>query len=131
MAIADGNGLPVATFTDSATPHEVTLVEQTLDCRYLKDLPKRLIGDKAYDSDQLDKKMKNRGIEMISPNRESRNSKTQDGRTLRRYRRRWKVERLFSWLQNFRRLVTRWEYYESNFEGFLSLGCIIILLRHL
>ena len=33
------------------------------------------------------------------------------GRPVRRYRRRWTVERLFAWLQVFRRLVTRYEYH--------------------
>ena len=46
-------------------------------------------------------------------------------------RRRWKIERLFAWLHNFRRLVTRWEYHHANFLGMVHLGCIVILLRHL
>jgi len=57
--------------------------------------------------------------------------KTQDGRELRRYCRRWKIERLFAWLHNFRRLVNRWEYHEANFLAMLQLGCLVILLRHL
>jgi transposase len=90
-----------------------------------------LIGDKAYDSDPLDEDLwGNRGIELIAPHRRGRKKKpTQDGRVLRRYRRRWKVERLFAWLHNFRRTVTRWEYYEENFLGFIELACIVILLR--
>lgn len=67
---------------------------------------------------------------MIAPNRSNRRLKTQDGRPLRRYLRRWKVDRLFAWLQNYRRLVTRWERHEENFLGFLHLGCNCILLRH-
>src|SRR5574341_481132 len=62
--------------------------------------------------------------------RSNRKNKTQDGRRLRRYRRRWKIERLFAWLQNFRRLITRHERHAENFLGFLQLGCICILLRH-
>jgi transposase len=54
---------------------------------------------------------------------------TQDGRPLRRYRRRWIVERLMAWLQNYRRLVTRYEYHAANFLGFVQLGCVMILLR--
>jgi transposase len=54
---------------------------------------------------------------------------TQDGRELRRYKRRWKVERLFAWLHNFRRLVIRYEYYPENFLGFVHLGCTLILMR--
>ena len=68
---------------------------------------------------------------MISPNRSNRKQKTQDGRPLRRYRRRWKVERLFAWMQNYRRLVTRWEYHIENFLGFVHLACLLMLLRHL
>jgi len=54
---------------------------------------------------------------MIAPHRANRRAdrKTQDGRTLRRYLRRWKIERMFSWLYNFRRLVVRWEYHAENY----------------
>lgn len=89
-----------------------------------------MIGEKAYDSDALDQELAETGIEMIAPHRSNRNNAlTQDGRPLRRYRRRWKVERLFAWLQNFRRLVVRYDYHVQNFLGFVHLGCIIILLR--
>ncbi len=50
-----------------------------------------------------------------------------DGRPLRRNTHRWKVERRFAWLQNYRRLITR---HAENFLGFVRLGCISILLRH-
>jgi transposase len=131
MAIVDGNGLPIGIRIASASPHEVTLVDDTLDA-IMTDDPQRLIGDRAYDSDALDVRLQEqRNIEMIAPHRSNRRKQTQDGRPLRRCRRRWKVERLFAWLQNFRRLVTRWEYHADNFLGFVQLGCIVILLRHL
>ena len=60
-----------------------------------------------------------------------RKLKTQDGRKLRRYKRRWKIERLFAWLHNFRRLVIRYERRVDNYLGFVHLGCIVILLRYL
>jgi transposase len=74
-----------------------------------------------------------RGIEMIAPHRVNRRPehKTQDGRPLRRYVRRWKIERMFSWLYNFRRLVVRWEYHAENYLGLLHLACAVILLRYL
>jgi transposase len=131
MAIADRAGLPIAAGIASASPHEVTLVEQTLDRGFLPADPERLIGDRAYDSDGLDARLlEERGIEMIAPHRGNRTrSLTQDGRSLRRYVRRWKVERLFAWLHNFRRLITRHEHHAENFLGFLLLGCACILLR--
>jgi transposase len=87
------------------------------------------IGDRGYDSDALDARLATRGIEFIAPHRSTRRNITQDGRQLRRYCRRWKVERLFAWLQNFRRLVTRYERHAENFLAFVHLGCIVILAR--
>ena len=132
MGIADGHSLPLALRAESASPAEVTLVEATLAERAVADVPARLIGDKAYDSDRLDKQlMESYGIEMIAPNKANRVVPTQDGRPLRRYKRRWKIERLFAWLFNFRRLVVRYEYHIENFQGFLHLAGAIILLRYL
>jgi transposase len=132
MVIADHFGLPIAAGIASASPHEVTLVDETIDNGFLDRAPDRLIGDRAYDSDGLDERLwKERGIEMISPHRTNRKrAPTQDGRPLRRYQHRWKVERLFAWLQNYRRLITRHERQAENFLGFVRLGCICILLRH-
>ena len=90
-----------------------------------------MIGDAAYDSDPLDARLARQHITLIAPNRRCRRVPTQDGRALRRYRRRWKIERLFAWLQQFRRLVTRYERRAANFLGLVQLGCIVILLRHL
>ena len=88
MAIADRHGLPVAIWVGSASPHEVTLVDETLHHRFTRGFPKRLIGDKAYDSDQLDTRLKrHRGIEVIAPHRmvkNRRNPPSRDGRPLRR-----------------------------------------------
>lgn len=88
MAVADSAGLPVAIYVASASPHEVTLAEPTLaKCFIVDENPARLIGDKAYDSDQLDYRLAiEHGIEMIAPHRLSgfrKRPKTQDGRVLR------------------------------------------------
>jgi transposase len=132
MGIADSHGLPVALRAESASPAEVKLVEKTLAERMVADVPERLIGDKAYDSDRLDEKlMRGYGTELIAPNKVNRQVPTQDGRPLRRYRKRWKIERLFAWLFNFRRLVVRYEYHAENFQGFVHLAATIILLRYL
>ena len=95
--------------------------------------PDKLIGDKAYDSDGLDARMAERfGTEVIAPHRRGRQRKaTQDGRCLRRYVRRWHIERLFAWLGNYRRLLIRWEYHLENYQAFLHLAATLILLKHL
>ncbi len=80
----------------------------------------------------MDARLARRGITLIAPHRSNRRRRrTQDGRQLRRYCRRWKIERLFAWLQNFRRLVTRYERHAENFLAFVQLGCIVILSRRL
>ena len=129
MAIADRQGLPVAVHVESATPHEVTLVHATLAERFVSQLPVRLIGDNAYESDRLDAELARRGVELIAPHRRTRTQRTQDGRPLRRYQRRWKIERLFAWFQNFRRIVVRYERLAENFLGMLHLASCLILLR--
>ena len=91
--------------------------------------PDHLIGDRAYDSDGLDEDLKQDGVNMIAPHRSTRTLKTQDGRPLRRYERRWLVERFFAWLQRKRRFLIRWEYYATNFLGFVQLACITMLLK--
>jgi transposase len=114
----------------SASPHEVTLVDATLQASFLDELPARLIGDRAYDSDGLDAHLATTyGVELIAAHRPNRRTKTQDGRPLRRRRRRWKIERLFAWFHNYRRLVTRWERHAQNFLGMIHLACAVILVR--
>ena len=106
------------------------MIEPLIDQRVISRRLKRLIYDRAADSDPLRERLQLRGIELICPHRKNRRkAATQDGRKLRRYRRRWKVERSISWLQNFRRLVTRYEYHAHLFHGFVQLACIMVTLR--
>lgn len=134
MAMVDRSGLPLAIDLESASPHESKLLEALLRKSFLRravDRPRFLIGDKAYDSDALDARLADQGITLIAPHRANRKHLTQDRRQLRRYKRRWKVERFFSWLFNFRKLVTRYEVRAANFFGFVQLACAILLLRRL
>jgi transposase len=131
MAVADGTDFPVAISVGSASPHEVKLVEKTLEDRLVDEKPERLIGDRAYDSDPLDEKLAEQGILLIAPHKSNRKKpKTQDGRELRRYRRRWKVERLFVWLQNYHRILVRYERFLENYLAFVNLACIVIFVRN-
>ena len=92
-----------------------------------------MVGDRGYDSDPLDQRLReHQGVELIAPHRSNRSKpRTQDGRVLRRYARRWKVERVFAWLKNYRRILIRWERHARNYLGMVQLGCVLILLRHL
>src|SRR3989442_8904 len=49
---------------------------------------------------------------------------------LRRYKRRWIVERTNAWLGQFRRLLVRHEHLLSTYRAFFYLACFWITLRH-
>ena len=130
MLLVDGHGLPLAIDVDSASPAEVTLIEPLLEQAVTPYVPTRLIYDRAADSDALRERLAERGIELICPHRKGRaRPATQDGRPFRRYRKRWIVERTISWLQAFRRLVTRYEFYAVLYHSFAKLACLMIVLR--
>ena len=125
---------------DAASPAEVNLLEPTLATIAVpragpgrpRQKPERVIAYKAYDSDPLRTRLKRRGIELIAPHRRNRKKpKTQDGRKLRRHRRRWKVERTFAWFGNYRRLVVRWERHLKMYLAFFHLACLLITLNRL
>jgi hypothetical protein len=86
MAITYAAGLPVAAHVESASPHEVKLVEATIDCSFTQYAPDKLVGDKANDSDSdklAQQLLDERGVEMVAPHRKGRKKpKTQDGRKL-------------------------------------------------
>ena len=131
MVVASGEGVPLGIHLDSAAPAEVKLIGQALDNISVGDrTPIRLIADRGYDSDRFRSEMAERGIEVIVPNRRGRR-KTQDGRRLRRYRRRWIIERTMAWLGNFRRLIVRHEHHIDVYRGFFHLACLIITLNRL
>ena len=130
MAIADSAGLPIAISIADGSRHDVSLVEQTIQDAFVDEIPPKLIGDKGFDSSKLQHNLlRQRGIELVAPVRSNYTARRQDGRALRRYKRRWKVERLLAWLKRKRRISTRWEVKAENYLGFLHLGCIYILLR--
>jgi len=113
----------------SATPHEVTLAEPTLAAVRVprrgrgrwRMRPQRIIADRGYHSDPLRRRLRRRGIELMVPYRRNQPEQPyQDGRTLRRYRRRWKIQRTFAWFSNFRRLQVWQSRILSVFSGLLS-----------
>ena len=139
MVVVDGRGLPLGNYLHSASPAEVKLAETTLATIQVgrshqagrpRQKPLRVIADKAYDSDPLRKRLRQRGIELICPHKKNRvRPATQDGRALRRYRRRWIVERTNAWLGNFRRLVVRYDRSLTIYGAFFHIACFMIVLR--
>lgn len=140
MVVVDGAGVPLGSQLVSASPAEVTLAESTLAQIAVprggpgrpQSRPLRIIADRGYDSDPLRGRLLGRGMLLISPHRKHRRKPSlNDGRTLRRYRKRWKVERTFAWLGNYRRLVVRYERHLCMYRAFFHLACALITLRFL
>src|SRR5271167_255593 len=137
MVLVDGGGLPLGVRLESASPAEVTLAEATLAEVKVprpkgrpRQKPKRIIADRAYDSDPLRERLAKRGIDLIVPYRKnSKLRRYEDGRKLRRYKRRWIIERTNAWLGQFRRLLVRHEHLLSTYRAFFYLACLWITLR--
>src|ERR1700687_348388 len=139
MVVVDGAGVPLGDHLCSASPAEVRLAETTLAAIRVgrthragrpRQKPVRVIADKAYDSDPLRKRLRQRRIELICPHKKNRvRPATQDGRALRRYRRRWIVERTIGWLGNYRRLVVRYDRSLQIYRAFFHIACLMIVLR--
>jgi transposase len=139
MVLADGQGTPLGVCVEQASPAEVKLLEKTLDNSRVKrrrghhrrpHQPQRLIADRGYESNRVRALLVKRDIEPIIPKRRNQTIAThQDGRKLRHYRRRWIIERTNSWLQNFRRLVVRYERAVRNFEALVHMACVLITLK--
>ena len=120
---------------EKASPAEVKLLEPTLKNgriggrRAKRRKPERLIADRGYDSNAVRALLVERAIEPIIPARSNNRVAThQDGRKLRRYKRRWIIERTNAWLQNFRRLAVRYERSARNFTALVHLACVLMTL---
>ena len=140
VIIAERKGIPLSVHIDSASVSEMKLVEPTLEQVSVgkgtsgapRKNPDCLIGDKGYDSNKIREYLLKKGIEPIIPARKNNKKAThQDKRKLRRYKRRWVIERTNAWLQNFRRLVVRYENLIEIFSGFVYCACSMIALRRI
>ena len=131
----DRRGLPLALVVAAANRPEPELAEHLLEL-----LPSRVglppvvtvVADRGYDSDPLRDRLAAAGYDLVSPHRRNRKRPSRnDGRKLRRYKRRWRVERTIAWLHNYRRLLVRHERYGYLFQGFAQLACALIAVARL
>ncbi|HVK09402.1 MAG TPA: transposase [Gemmataceae bacterium] len=130
--VTDAEGVPIGVATGAADLAETDLIGPALDS-----IPEAIalpaevpvVADKAYDSDPLRAELAEDGYILLSPHRKNRTKpRTNDGRRMRRYKRRWKVERTFAWLHGFRRVLVRHEYYSYIYDGFVHLALAFITL---
>lgn len=138
MLATDGGGILLTGILSSASTSEYNLIFPTLDTISIEKRPnhpitktKTLIADRGYDAEWVRDELRSRGITPYIPKRRKQGQKEQPHYNTRIkpfYATRWIIERTFSWLNNFRRLVTRWERYVSTYQGFFHLACIMLCL---
>ena len=129
--VVDRSGLPLGTATPAANVSEQALLVEALD-----DVPLELpdgipvVADRGHDSDPLRDDLEAEGFVPVIPHRRNRvRPPRTDGRRLRRYRHRWRVERTNAWLHCYRGLAVRWCHYSFLYTGLVYLAFIHMALQ--
>jgi IS5 family transposase len=126
--VTDAAGLPLGMAVAAASVSEQALLVPALNDVPL-DVPEGtpVVADKGHDSDPLRDELEAEGFVPVIPHRKNRVKPPRtDGRRLRRYRHRWRIERTNAWLHCYRALATRWAYYP-----FLYAGLVYLAFSHL
>jgi IS5 family transposase len=129
--VVDHSGLPLGLEVAAADVSEQELLLPALDDVTVEVPPGTpVVGDKAYDSDALRDDLEDAGYTPVIPHRKNRvKASRNDGRRLRRYRHRWRIERTNAWLHCYRALAVRWSYYSFLYVGLAYLSFIHMALQ--
>jgi len=125
--------VPIGLAIDGANRHDSKMVQATLESIPVKrpkptrKKPQGMCLDKAYDYDNVRDLVKEFGYtaHIKARGEEAQAIKHQAGFKARR----WVVERTHSWMNRFRRILTRWEKKPENYLALLHLVCSIITYR--
>lgn len=129
--VTDASGLPLGMAADAANVPETDLLKPAVD-EVPVDVPPGtpVIADKGHDSDPLRDEVEADGYRTIIPHRKNRVKPSRnDGRRLRRYRHRWRIERTNAWLHCYRGLAVRWSYYSFIYVGIVYVSFIHMALQ--
>ena len=88
--------------------------------------PFRVSGDKAYDSGQIRRYLRSRGIRTTIPRKNNEHRGGPFDREI--YRTRNRVERLINRLKQYRRVATRYEKRAENYRAMLTIAAIMLWL---
>ena len=125
--------MPIGLAIDGANRHDCKLVEATLESIPLerpkptKKKPQSICLDKGYDYDTVRDLVEEFGYtaHILARGEEAHAIKHEAGFKARR----WVVERAHSWMNRFRRILTRWEKKPMNYLALLHFVCAIITYR--
>lgn len=124
--MTDANGLPLSLVVAGANTHDIKLVEDTLDALQTGRPGRRLrlCLDKGYEAEWLENRLK---VRRYAPHIQSRKEESEAIKNADFKAHRWVVERTHSWMNRFRRILTRWEKKVENYEAMLHFTCSIIV----
>jgi IS5 family transposase len=129
--VTDASGLPLGMATAAANVSEQELLGPAL-ADIPVDVPPDtpVIADRGHDSDALRDELETDGFRPIIPHRKNRvRPSRNDGRRLRRYRRRWLIERTNAWLHCYRGLAVRWAQDPIMYIALVYLSFIHLALQ--
>jgi len=86
--------------------------------------PKHLLGDMAYDGDELREELDQRGTKPVIPNRPNRKHPLSFNKRL--YKLRWRIEGAFNKLKDFRRIATRYDRLSRNYLASVCLAAALV-----
>lgn len=137
--MSDRRGLPLAVVLTPGQRGDTTQFECVLDAvgirqrsgrlrqRRLRQRPKRVLADRAYDADRIRLWLRSRGIGAVIPSKRNRKRAVRHDRVL--YRERNVVERLIGHLKEHRRIGTRSEKLAVSYRAMVQLAFIERYLR--
>jgi putative transposase len=117
----NGEGRPVRLRLTAGQRHDMDQAESLVEGLE----PDFVVADKAYDSDPLRATIRRQGGKPVIPSRKGHRRRRHD-RT--RYKLRNRVERFFNRLKHCRRVATRYDKLDTNYEGFLCLAALFVSL---
>jgi transposase len=139
--MVEGQGLPLAFEVTAANVAETTVALEVVDKVRVprakgrpKKRPKYLAADKGHDSAEFRRALRSRGIRSSIPKRCWPNRRRSAGRPPKLHevsKSRWTVERTHGWFDNFRRLVTRYDWYTQSYVAFLTIACFMTILSRI
>ena len=122
---------PLVSLNFPANNHEIQLLEETLgnimaDRPHPKAGKQHICGDKAYDSIWCRESAGEYGYIHHFRRRREENPENKKVKP-----KRWVVERTHAWMNQYRRILNRWDITARSYESFIVLACAAIVLSSL
>jgi len=120
-ALADAKGRLIAILLTGGEAHDCPIAERLID---RVEPAERMLGDKAYDSNELRDELDRRGTKPVIPNRSNRKRRFSFSKRL--YKLRWRIESAFNRLKDFRRIATRYDKRARNYLASVCLAAALV-----